>query len=68
MTSADFSRVEAFPPGEYLADELQARGWTVAQFAEVLGRPVRAVSEINNGRKGSRFSVRPATAGIFPFA
>jgi len=51
MTIADFSRVEAFPPGEYLADELQARGWTVAQFAEVLGRPVQAVSEIINGRK-----------------
>lgn len=42
---------EAFPPGEYLRDELEERGWTVTEFAEILGRPVQAVSEILNGRK-----------------
>ena len=42
---------EAFPPGEYLRDELEARGWTIAEFAEILGRPTQAVSEIINGRK-----------------
>ena len=42
---------EAFPPGEYLRDELEERGWTVTEFAEILGRPVQAVSEILNGKK-----------------
>lgn len=42
---------EAFPPGEYLADELHARGWTKAMFAEIIDRPVQAVSEIINGHK-----------------
>jgi HTH-type transcriptional regulator/antitoxin HigA len=42
---------EAFPPGEYLRDELEERGWTEKEFAEILGRPVQAVSEILNGRK-----------------
>jgi HTH-type transcriptional regulator/antitoxin HigA len=28
---------EAFPPGEYLRDELQARGWTASEFARRLG-------------------------------
>lgn len=42
---------EAFPPGEYLRDELEERGWTEREFAEILGRPVQAVSEILNGRK-----------------
>lgn len=42
---------EAFPPGEYLREELDARGWTIAEFAEILGRPTQAVSEIINGRK-----------------
>ncbi len=42
---------EAFPPGEYLRDELGARGWTIAEFAEILGRPTQAVSEIIDGRK-----------------
>ena len=37
---------EAFPPGEYLRDELDERGWTVAQFAEMIGQPVQALSEI----------------------
>ena len=42
---------EVFPPGEYLRDELEERGWTEKDFAEILGRPVQAVSEILNGRK-----------------
>lgn len=42
---------ETFPPGTYLRDELEARGWTIGEFAEILGRPTQAVSEILNGRK-----------------
>lgn len=42
---------EAFPVGEYLSDELRERGWAVVEFAEILGRPVQAISEILNGRK-----------------
>ncbi|MSS84128.1 HigA family addiction module antidote protein [Actinomycetaceae bacterium WB03_NA08] len=42
---------EVFPAGEYLADELDARGWTQADFAEVLGRPAQFVSEIISGKK-----------------
>lgn len=42
---------EAFPPGVYLRDELEARGWTAKEFAEILGRPVQAISEILNGHK-----------------
>ena len=37
---------EAFPPGEYLRDELTERGWTVAQLAGMMGRPSRVVLEI----------------------
>jgi len=42
---------EVFPPGEYLADELEARAWSQADFAEIIGRPVQFVSEIINGKK-----------------
>lgn len=42
---------EVFPPGEFLRDELAERGWSEAEFADILGRPVQAVSEILNGRK-----------------
>lgn len=42
---------EVFPAGEHLADELEARGWTQAEFAEILGRPAQFVSEIISGKK-----------------
>lgn len=45
------SLAEAFPAGEFLADELEARGWTQAEFAGVLDRPAQFVSEIVSGKK-----------------
>lgn len=42
---------EVFPAGEYLADELEARGWSQEDFAGIIGRPVQFVSEIINGKK-----------------
>jgi HTH-type transcriptional regulator/antitoxin HigA len=47
----DFHPAEAFPSGEYLRDELEARGWTQSQFARIIGRPLQLVNEIINGRK-----------------
>jgi HTH-type transcriptional regulator/antitoxin HigA len=43
---------EVFPPGEFLADELEARGWTQSEFAEIIRRPVKVVNEIIAGKKG----------------
>jgi len=42
---------EVFSPGEFVKDELEARGWTQADLAEILGRPARLVSEIIAGKK-----------------
>lgn len=42
---------EVFPPGEFIRDELEARGWTQGDLAEIMGRPVQAVSEIVSGKK-----------------
>ncbi len=50
MTTA-CTPAEVFPPGEYLRDELDERGWTVAEFARRIDRPPQAVSEILNGKK-----------------
>lgn len=49
---------EVFPPGEFLREELEARGWTQADLAEILGRPPRLVSEIISGKR----SITPETA------
>jgi len=46
-----FKPAEVFPPGEYLRDELEARRWTQADLARILGRPLQTVNQIINGRK-----------------
>lgn len=49
---------EAFAPGEYIAEELEARGWSQLDLAEILGRPPQAVNEIIKGKR----AVTPDTA------
>ena len=52
LDPSQYTPAEAFPPGEYLRDEFDERGWTVAQFAEMIGQPVQAVSEILDAKTG----------------
>ncbi len=49
---------EVFPPGEFIRDEIEARGWTQTDFAEILGRPFRLVNEIISGKR----AITPETA------
>jgi len=49
---------EVFPPGEFLRDELEKRGWSQIEFAEIIERPVRLVNEILAGKRG----ITPETA------
>jgi HTH-type transcriptional regulator/antitoxin HigA len=42
---------EVFPPGEFLREELETRGWTQAELAEMMERPLRSINEIVNGKK-----------------
>jgi HTH-type transcriptional regulator/antitoxin HigA len=46
------------PPGEKLDEELAAKGWSQADLADVLGRPVQAINEIVTGKK----AITPETA------
>jgi len=41
----------AVPPGEYLAEEIDARGMSQKELAKRMGRPVNAINEIINGKK-----------------
>jgi HTH-type transcriptional regulator/antitoxin HigA len=49
---------EVFPPGEFIREELQARRWTQADFARILGRPLQVVNQIINGK--TRITVETA--------
>ncbi len=41
----------AIPPGEYLAEEIEARGLSQKELARRMGRPPNAINEIINGKK-----------------
>lgn len=47
----EFRADDVAPAGEHLLEELNNRGWTQAEFAGILGRPIQFVSEIVNGKK-----------------
>lgn len=49
---------EVFPPGEFLREELEARGWTQQELADILDRPPRVISEIISAKR----AVTPETA------
>jgi len=49
---------EVFAPGDFIREEIEARGWTQKELAGILGRPLQTVNQIINGKK----EVTPATA------
>lgn len=49
---------EVFPPGVFIKDALDDRGWTQLDLAEIMGRTHRHVNELVNGKSG----VTPRTA------
>jgi len=50
-TVATFVPAEVFPPGEHIRLELNARGWTQADLAEVMDRPLQTVNQIIGAKK-----------------
>ncbi len=46
------------PPGEILAEELEARSMTQRHLAEEMGRPAQVINEIIKGKK----AITPETA------
>jgi HTH-type transcriptional regulator / antitoxin HigA len=49
---------EVFPPGEFIREELDARGWTQGDLAQIMDRPLRLINELVAGKK----QVTPETA------
>jgi HTH-type transcriptional regulator / antitoxin HigA len=49
---------EIFPPGDFIRDELDARGWTQGDLAQIMGRPLQFVNELVSGKK----QITPETA------
>jgi HTH-type transcriptional regulator/antitoxin HigA len=49
---------EVFPPGDFIREELEARGWTQGDLAQIMDRPLRLVNELVGGKK----QITPETA------
>src|SRR5688572_12537898 len=55
---AIFVPAEPFHPGEYIADEIEARGWTYDDLAAVTGISKRQIINLLQGKSG----ITPETA------
>ena len=42
---------EAFPPGDFIKEELEARGWTQEDLAEIMNRQSSVISGLINGKR-----------------
>lgn len=56
---------EMFLPGETIRDELAARGWTQADLARIMGRPIQVVNQIITGKKAITADTAKELAAAF---
>lgn len=58
LFKTDNDAAEVFPPGEFIKDELEARGWSQIDLAEILGRSPVQINKIIQGVQ----AITPETA------
>ena len=58
MNEEDRRPAQAFPPGDFIQEEIEARGWSQADFAQIIEKPLPAVNQIIKGKR----AVVPETA------
>ncbi len=49
---------EVFPPGEFLRDEIEERGWSQSDLAQIMGRPTGMIAQLVGGKR----MITPETA------
>lgn len=49
---------QVFPPGEFIKEEMEARGWTQDELAEIMNHPRLLVNKLLAGKK----EITPETA------
>lgn len=56
---------EAFPPGEFIKEELEARGWSQEDLAEITGRQSSIISGLVNGKRAVSPNIASDLAAAF---
>lgn len=56
---------EIFPPGEFIKEELEARGWTQEDLAEIMGRQSSVISGLVNGKRAVSPDIASDLAATF---
>jgi HTH-type transcriptional regulator/antitoxin HigA len=56
---------QSFPPGEFIADELDARGWSQADLARILNRPYQHVNLLVKGKRRINAEIASELAAAF---
>jgi HTH-type transcriptional regulator / antitoxin HigA len=56
---------DAFPPGEFIKEELDVRGWTQEDLAEIVGRQSSVISGLINGRRAISSDIASDLAAAF---
>jgi HTH-type transcriptional regulator/antitoxin HigA len=56
---------EVFPPGHYIKDELEERGWTQADLAEIMGRQSTSINDLVKGKCGITVETAVGLASAF---
>ena len=56
---------EVFPPGEFIKEEIEARGWSQSDLAEILGVNDSVVSALINGKKSVTPDLAKALGAAF---
>jgi HTH-type transcriptional regulator/antitoxin HigA len=56
---------EIFHPGEFIREEIEARGWTQEDLANIMGRPIQVVNQILNGHKSVTSQTAAELAATF---
>jgi HTH-type transcriptional regulator/antitoxin HigA len=56
---------EAFPPGEFIKEELEAREWTQQTLADIMGRQASVISAIVNGKRAVSLDIATELSHAF---
>ena len=66
VTKTDAYPDVAIHPGEYLAEEIEARGISQKKLAKRMGRPINTINEIINGKKAITAETAVQLEGVMP--